>query len=502
MASGEPPKPGEAPAGAVPPETTGGAAPVGAPKTAAPPPAGTLRAAILSDGPRSLRFLAWFRRFAKLWGFALFCVLVVYWFRHIVLPFVFAVLVAYLLAPVVDRMAKPRASGRRPVSRGAAVIILYIGILSLLGMSLAIFIPRVSGDFARLFREAPELFQKVNAQYLPRIGAWIDEHLGSAEEAKPAPSAAGDLPAPSRDDTILEPLPDGRYRLNLSALAFEMRPGPGEGEYVIAPYHKRDAGAPADVQHGGRWERSIKHWIAEKVNLAGAETGRAIAWGRKFVTAVVAGIWKLILVLMLAAFILIDIDRVRGFIRSLVPGSYTTDFDRIVRRIDRGLSGVIRGQLIICVVNGILTYIGLYIFNVKYAILLAAVASVMSLIPIFGSFLSSIPIFVVAVVSRETFDLSLGLWIIGWIVMIHLIEANFLNPKIMGSAARTHPVLVVFALIAGEHTYGLVGALFAVPVLSIVQVIFVYLRKKEKLGEAAGPGDEADDDEIPVPARV
>ena len=64
---------------------------------------------------------------------------------------------------------------------------------------------------------------------------------------------------------------------------------------------------------------------------------------------------------------------------------------------------------------------------------------------------------------------------LAWIIGIHLVEANFLNPKIMGDAAKIHPVLVVFALIAGEHSYGLVGALFAVPVASIIQTIFVVL---------------------------
>jgi predicted PurR-regulated permease PerM len=48
----------------------------------------------------------------------------------------------------------------------------------------------------------------------------------------------------------------------------------------------------------------------------------------------------------------------------------------------------------------------------------------------------------------------------------------------MGNAAKIHPVLVVFALIAGEHSYGLVGALFAVPVASIIQTIFIYYRRR------------------------
>ena len=102
----------------------------------------------------------------------------------------------------------------------------------------------------------------------------------------------------------------------------------------------------------------------------------------------------------------------------------------------------------------------------------------MSLIPIFGSILSSVPIVAVALISSGTFDLEAGS-VRARVDHRHPpVEANFLNPKIMGDAAKIHPVLVVFALIAGEHSYGLVGALFAVPVASIIQTIFVYYRRR------------------------
>ena len=67
---------------------------------------------------------------------------------------------------------------------------------------------------------------------------------------------------------------------------------------------------------------------------------------------------------------------------------------------------------------------------------------------------------------------------LAWILGIHFVEANFLNPNIIGQSAKMHPVLVIFALIAGEHTYGLVGALLAVPVASVVQTLFVYFRSR------------------------
>ena len=421
--------------------------------------------------PRGMRAFAWLKRFAKLWGFLLFCVFVVYVFRAVVLPFIFAVLVAYLLAPLVDRLARVQVVGR-PVPRGLAVILIYINIIAILGLFVGYFIPKLSGDFARLFREAPELFRRLNEDYLPRAGAWIDQNLGAGSNTAAAPDPK---PAtPERREVFVETMPDGKLRVDITGLALEVEPTAG-GHYIIGPPKPVEA---ADSGPEGKWERSIKQWVAERVKTTELESKRAIEYGQAFVTGVISGIARLILVLMVAAFILIDLQRVRGFIRSLVPLQYHRDYDHIVGGIDRGLSGVIRGQLVICLINGALTFIGLYLFKVRYPLLLAAIAAMMSLVPIFGSILSSLPIVVIALVSSGSFDLKQGVYVLIWIILIHLVEANFLNPKIMGDAAKIHPVLVVFSLIAGEQSYGLVGALFAVPVASIIQTIFMYFRRR------------------------
>jgi len=419
------------------------------------------------------RTLAWFRQFAKLWGFALFCILVVYIFREVVLPFLFAILVAYILAPLVARAGQVRV-GARPFPRWAAVIILYVFILSGMGWFLAYFVPKLSKDFASVFGEAPKLFAKVNKDWLPRVGGWIDDRFGGE------PSESGDdvvhpeEPAAPRS-IVVEPLPGGRYRIDLEAVNLEVKPLEN-GKYLIAP----PAQEVVDTGGGGKWEKAIKLWLATRLKSTEGESRRVFEYAQKFIGGVFFGIGRLFLVLMVAAFILIDLERIQGFLRSLVPERYQGDYDRIYVGIDRGLSGVIRGQLVICLINGALTYIGLRVFSVKYPLLLAVVAAVMSLVPIFGSILSSFPIVAVALISPGHFDLKKGIEMLAWIILIHLIEANFLNPKIMGNAAKIHPVLVVFALIAGEHSYGLVGALFAVPVASIIQTIFVYYRRRPK----------------------
>jgi len=192
----------------------------------------------------------------------------------------------------------------------------------------------------------------------------------------------------------------------------------------------------------------------------------------------------LFFVLMVAAFFSIDAAGIRAYVRGMIPPEYTGDVRRLVARIDRSLSGVVRGQITICLVNGVLTFIGLILLGVKFAFLLATVATLLSLVPIFGSIISSVPIVAIALSQGwKTGVLSLA-----WIVGVHALEAYFLNPKIMGSAARIHPLIVAFSLIAGERTYGLVGALFAVPVAAIVVACFDFLRRKAQGEESVSEG--------------
>ena len=66
--------------------------------------------------------------------------------------------------------------------------------------------------------------------------------------------------------------------------------------------------------------------------------------------------------------------------------------------------------------------------------------------------------------------------ILAWILGVHAIEAYVLNPKVMGDASRIHPLLILFSLLAGEHYFGLLGAVFAVPAAAVALAIFGQLQ--------------------------
>jgi predicted PurR-regulated permease PerM len=198
-----------------------------------------------------------------------------------------------------------------------------------------------------------------------------------------------------------------------------------------------------------------------------------------------------LLVLMITAFMLVDTQRIKLFLFSLVPMEDRTNFDMFLNKLNNRLSGVVRGQLLICLINAILTLVGLIILKVKFAFILATMAGIFSLIPIFGSVISTIPIFFISLTISPITALSAMVWIVG----IHALEANLLNPKIMGDAAKIHPVLIVLALITGKHFYGIIGALLAVPIFSILITIFSFILEKAKVQEE-GVANKGENDRI------
>jgi predicted PurR-regulated permease PerM len=412
------------------------------------------------------------RRFLGRWGFPLFIILMVFLGRKVLLPFIFAFLIAYILAPIVKRMSE-RKNGTHRMPRGLAIIICYIVFLAAVTGFMFLLVPRLSRDFARLGKEAPGLYKRINEEYVPGIARWAERRFPSLAVKGPQPEeqlTVADVPEPPGTAFTVTPLPDGRLAVQLTPNGLDVHPTADGG------YHVRTLDAPPEPI---TFEDKLRSYLKKGMVGLQSKLNDAVRFGQAIVAGFIKGIFYFFFTLMIGAFILIDLEKIHGFLRGLFPPNTRDDYDVIIAGMDRGLSGVIRGQLLICVVNGCLTYVGLLIFDVKYGLILATIAATMSLIPIFGSILSSLPIVLVALVSGDSgIDIFRGIAMTLWIVGIHFLEANLLNPKIIGTAAKIHPVLVIFALFLGESSYGLVGALLAVPIMSAIQVVFMHIYRK------------------------
>jgi predicted PurR-regulated permease PerM len=226
---------------------------------------------------------------------------------------------------------------------------------------------------------------------------------------------------------------------------------------------------------------SLREAIASLTDAARTHLLELLGLGPRIIGGVVTGVFDALLVVMITAFLLLKPAQIFAFARGLIPPTYRVSYDSLLARVDRGLSGVVRGQLTICLINGSLTFVGLLIFRVPFAYALALLATALAFIPIFGTFVSSVPI----ILAGLTRGWHVGLIMLLWILGVHALEAYVLNPKVMGDASRIHPLLILFSLLAGERYFGLVGAVFAVPAASLAVSLFQHLYARLAVGEPA-----------------
>jgi predicted PurR-regulated permease PerM len=375
--------------------------------------------------------------------------------REVLLPFVLALVVAYMFTPAVARFEARR------VPRWAAILLVYILALGTLSGAVAALVPRLVVEGKTAAAEWPRWSDKVAKTWLPYVDAKIADWTGRPplHEVTAVPSPSVEHRAPLR----LKHREDGSFDVEVDkgVSLRQVREGVWQLDEPEPP--QQGISAASILQKG--FERAFEYVRTNSVEL--------LRIGQGIVAGVSRGVFTLFMTLMLGGYLMLTRERVLGFFRELFQPSAHASFDRFLRRLDRGLSGVVRGQLLICLVNGVLSAIGFALFELRYWPILAVVAAVMSLIPIFGSILSSVP--AVAIGLSQSPGTAFG--VLAWIVGIHQLEANFLNPKIIGDSAKIHPVLVVFSLLAGEHFFGIVGALFAVPCMSVAQTVFLHFRE-------------------------
>jgi predicted PurR-regulated permease PerM len=352
--------------------------------------------------------------------------------QEVLLPFIIAGFLGYILNPLVTKANKKGLWGKKP-PRWVAVLMVYFAFFGILYLSSIFIGPQIAKEMVKLTETTTQLADQLT-----------DEKI--------------DVFARQAENKLAE------YNINVRIL------GPK------GPQPQISANSPESLftlDIGLVWRQMLK----DSALYLKQETRQILGQVQVLITGLMGFFFKFFLVLMLTAFLLADIERVKRFFFSMIPLEDQTEYDGLMGRFDHGLSGVVRGQLLICLVNGVLTLFGLLILKVKFAFVLAILASVFSLIPIFGTIISTLPIMLVGL----TQSLFTGVAALIWILIIHFIEGNFLNPKIMGDASKIHPALIVLALLTGQHFYGISGALFAVPIASIFVTVFMHVLNKAQV---------------------
>jgi predicted PurR-regulated permease PerM len=239
-------------------------------------------------------------------------------------------------------------------------------------------------------------------------------------------------------------------------------------------------------QRGHRWVKQIRDKDVGKYThkVVNFVEGAAISIGKLLFATIV--------VIVVSIYMLLDFSKLARFLDRRFPPHPGSE--QLLVRMEHAVAGYVKGQVLVSLIIGTSAGVGMWVLGAtglvpgadKYALLFGAWVAVTELIPYLGPWLGAIPAGIYAAVVHP---LSL-LWVTVLFLVIHQIEGHIVVPKVMGSALRLHPLLVIFGLLAGGEIYGLAGILVALPLLAAGRAVYEYFSERvelERWADGGGP---------------
>ncbi|MBX4187811.1 MAG: AI-2E family transporter [Candidatus Doudnabacteria bacterium] len=184
---------------------------------------------------------------------------------------------------------------------------------------------------------------------------------------------------------------------------------------------------------------------------------------------ILTGLVSALTVLVISFYLSAEENGTRNFVKHLIPFKNQAYVMKLVGKIQRKMGSWVLGQLILSLVIFVLTYAGLLILGVDYALVLALIAGMLEIVPYIGPIISVIPAAFFAFIQNP----PLALAVLILYLVVQQLENHLLVPLIMSKSVGLNPILVILGILVGGSLGGLVGAIIAVPLLSGIQV-FVY----------------------------
>lgn len=215
---------------------------------------------------------------------------------------------------------------------------------------------------------------------------------------------------------------------------------------------------------------SEQYGLGEQVSQSVDELQRAASGfiGSLFstVTGLIGGLISLVITLVLAFYMVVEEDAWRRFFRRVAPDEYQPYLTQLFNKMQEKIGLWLRGQLLLMLIIGLLTYLGLTLLQVPYALVLAIFAGFLELIPYAGPTVGAIPAVAIGLVQSP---LTGGAVLLLYI-LIQQFENHLLVPKIMQKVAGLNPIVSIVALLVGFQIGGLLGAILAIPVAALLSV--------------------------------
>ncbi|MDP8953048.1 MAG: AI-2E family transporter [Actinomycetota bacterium] len=183
---------------------------------------------------------------------------------------------------------------------------------------------------------------------------------------------------------------------------------------------------------------------------------------------------NLLLMLIISVYLLLDKERIARATLRAVPTTIRDQTVELFHTVEDTLVKYLKAQLLLCVIMGVIGFAIAYFTFGSYALLIGLWVGVTEVIPVLGPFLGAIPAVVLALFSG---GFAQALLVALLFLVAQQLEGNILQPNIMGGSVGVHPLWVLFGTLAATALYGVVGAVFAVPIVAIVAATLRYLRE-------------------------
>lgn len=183
---------------------------------------------------------------------------------------------------------------------------------------------------------------------------------------------------------------------------------------------------------------------------------------------------EMIAVPFLAFYLLMDGRKIAGSVASFLPQTQVTRISPFLSDVSTVLGSYIRGQMVISLVSGVFVFIGMSMFGIPYAHILAVVSALSEFVPVIGSVIATVPGTLVAL----SFSPLLAFQVLLFYIVLLQINHNVIYPKVVGQAIKVHPLFIMVTILLFGHLFGVTGMLFAVPTVAVGRVWLLHLFNK------------------------
>ena len=184
------------------------------------------------------------------------------------------------------------------------------------------------------------------------------------------------------------------------------------------------------------------------------------------VSAFFGGVVSFVLIVVFSFYFSVQETGVDDFLRIVTPVKEQVYVLHLWKRSQEKIGKWMQGQLVLACIVGVLLYLGLVILGVPHALLLAVLAGVFELIPVFGQILAAIPAVAVGFASG---GLTEGLLVAGLYIVVQQFEAHLIYPVVVKKVVGIPPLLVILSLLVGFKLVGFLGVLLSVPIAGAIQ---------------------------------